>query len=131
MAPLNSLTPDPRDRESILLRRLLGLYEEEIQVYQQVLQLSREQGAMIRQGQPISDVRKVLEQKKKCLAVINRLEATERQAKQAWDSGRHQWSARGRSELHVVLGRVGQVIEQILGCEEENDMLLIRQTRAV
>lgn len=131
MAPLNSSSPDLPDRENLLLRRLLGLYEEEIQVYQQVLQLSRQQGAMIRQGRPLGEVRAVLEQKRNCLAIISRLEATERQAKQAWDNGRHQWSARGRSELHEMLARVGRLIEQILGCEEENDLHLIRQTGTV
>jgi DNA-binding transcriptional MerR regulator len=131
MAPQVTTTPDLKGREDLLLRRLLGLYQEEIQVYGQILQLSRQQGHMIQQGLPLAEIRKILDQKKKCLDLISRLEATERQAKQAWDNGRHQWSARGRSQLHQMLGRVGELIEQILICEEENDLHLIQQTGAV
>lgn len=131
MALPSSTSLDARQREDILLRRLLNLYEEEAQIYHRILELSRQQGSLIRQGLPLSQIRKVLEMKKKCLETISRLEATERGAKQEWDHGRQQWSARGRSRLHDALGRVGGLIEQILVCEEDNDLQLIQQTRSV
>ena len=132
MALRNSSTPEMmQDRETLLLRRLLGLYQEEIQIYVQVLELSREQGALIRKGSHITEIRRVLEKKKNCLNIIGRLEATERAAKHEWDVGRGEWSARGRTQLHEALGQVGDLIEQILSSEEENDMQLIAKTRAV
>lgn len=132
MALLNSTTPElGSDRETLLLRRLLGLYEEEIQIYQQVLELSREQGFLIKQGRNIADIRRLLEKKKNCLVIIGRLEATEKTAKREWDQGRPSWSARGRAQLHEVLSRVGDLIEKILLTEEDNDLQLIAKTRAV
>ena len=88
-------------------------------------------GRLVQQEAPLTEIRKVLVQKKNCLDIISRLEATERHAKQAWDNGRHQWTARGRSQLHLKLGQVGEIIEKILICEEENDLQLIQQTGAV
>lgn len=130
MALPSSTTSDLQGREDLLVRRLIGLYQEELQVYQQVLELSRQQGQLIRRGASLGDIRRILQQKKQCLDVVGRLEATERNAKRAWDQGRHQWTVQGRTRLHEILGQVGQLIEQILACEEENDRHLIEQTRA-
>ncbi len=131
MASRSSTIPEIGEQESRLLHRLLALYEEELQIYRQVLDLSQRQGELIRQGVPLAEIRRLLEQKKNCLNIIGRLEATERNAKKAWENGRREWSAHSRTRLHEVLGRVGQLIEQILICEEENDLQLIQQTRAV
>lgn len=114
-----------------MLRRLMALYEEEIQIYQQVLELSREQGTLIKQGRNITEIRRLLEKKKNCLDIISRLEATEKTAKREWNLGRTSWSARGCTQLHEVLAQVGQIIEEILLIEEENDLQLIAKTRAV
>ena len=130
MALRNSTPPDIQNREDLLLRRLLGLYGEEITIYDQILHLSRQQGVMIQQGQPIADIRKILEQKKNCLDIVSRLEATDKSAKREWDMGKQQWSVRGRARLHEVLGKVGNLIEEILIIEEDNDMQLIEHTRA-
>ena len=130
MALTSSTSPDIRHRENALVDRLTGLYQEEIQVYGQILKLSREQGTLIRNARPLSEIRKVLERKKKCLDIIARLEATERVAKREWEVGKPHWSASSRSRLHDVLARVGELIEEILICEEANDKHFIEQSRA-
>ena len=129
MAPLPSSTAEPRAREAELLGRLLALYAEEREVYGQVLELSRRQGRVVREGGPLADVRRLLEQKKGCLDLIGRLELTERGAKAAWERGRQQWSPEGRARLHAAICGVTALIEEILACEEENDLEMIARTQ--
>jgi hypothetical protein len=122
---------DLEGREELLVHRLVGLYREELQIYRQVLELSRQQGRLIRRAAAMSEIRGVLEQKKRCLDAVGRLEATEKYAKDTWEAGRSRWSAQGRAKMHDILGQVGTVIEQILLCEEDNDRHLIEQASAV
>ncbi len=131
MALMHSLLPDSSSRETEILNRLLGLYSEEQQLYAKVLQLSRKQGQIIDRGAPLKDVRRILEQKKGCLDIISRLEATEQVNRREWESNRSQYSARSRNLLHEALHDVGALIEDILICEENNDLKLIQQTRVM
>jgi len=131
MALQASTTLDLGGRETVLIRRLCSLYEEEIQVYGRVLTLSRQQGNLIRQGMPLGEIRSLLEQKMECLNLIVRLENAEKVARDEWEKGKAQWSSSGRSRIQSVLARVGSMIENILICEEENDLQLIKQTEAV
>lgn len=112
-----------------MLGRLLGLYEEQRRVYEQVLDLSRRQGEIVRAGGSLADVRKVLQEKKRCLGLIGRLDATERTTKQTWERNRQQWSAAGKARLHATLADVTDIIEEILACEEKNDLELIARTQ--
>ena len=131
MALPRSSNPDIPPREAELLERLLGLYEEERQLYAQVLELSRQQGEQISQGASLAAVRRILEQKKSCLDLVGRLELTEHRTKVAWEKGRHGWTSAGRLRLHEAVQEVAGLIEQILVCEEKNDLTLIEQTRVV
>lgn len=117
--------------ERELLDRLLGLYEEERQLYAQVLEHSREQGEAVRRGGTLAGVRRILEQKKQCLDLIGRLELTEHRAKVEWEKGRQGWSTAGRRHLHEAVQEIAGLIEDILICEEKNDLILIEQTRVV
>ena len=131
MAPQLSSTAERASGEGTLLQRLLELYEEERQVYDRVLELSRQQGRIVRSGGPLTEVRRVLEQKKGCLDLIARLELTERGSKAAWERGRPTWSPDGRARLHEAICRVTDLIEDILACEEENDLELIARTQVM
>jgi hypothetical protein len=131
MAPLPSSTAERGRDEGRLLERLLGLYEEEREVYGRVLDLSRQQGRIVRTGGSLGEVRRVLEQKKACLDLVARLELTERGSKAAWERGRQTWSPEGRARLHAALCRVTALIEEILACEEENDLEMIARTQVV
>lgn len=131
MAPQPITAPETRTRESALLARLLKLYEEESRLYNKVLDLSQRQGDLIREGACLTDVRRLLEQKKNCLAVVGRLELTERGAKVEWERGRSGWTAVGRARLHEALKNVTELIEEILSLEEQNDRDLIDQAQGV
>ena len=117
--------------EGELLQRLLGLYDEERQIYAQVLELSRRQGEIVRQGGALGDVRRVLEQKKNCLEIIGRLELMERRNKQEWEQRRLGFSRSSRARLQSALTQVTDLIEEILSCEEMNDRYLIEQARTI
>ena len=129
MSPL--FLPETPHTEESLLDRLLGLYEEERELYAQVLQLSRAQGEAIGGGGSLSAVRRILERKKGCLDLIGRLELTEHRTKVAWEKGRSGWSTAGRRKLHEAVQDVAGLIEEILVAEEKNDLILIDQTRVV
>ena len=131
MAPMPLSPPEVLRSEEELLQRLLGLYEEERQLYGEVLQLSRQQGETIGRGGSLASVRRILEQKKGCLDLISRLELMEHRTKVDWERGRQGWSATGRRTLHEAVQSVTQLIEEILVCEEKNDLLIIEQTRVV
>ncbi|MFT5232890.1 MAG: hypothetical protein ACI9UK_001523 [Candidatus Krumholzibacteriia bacterium] len=116
--------------EQQLLGQLLGLYDEEHQVYGRVLELSRQQGEMVRNGGNMSDIRQVLEKKKNCLEIIARLEKSGKPNKHAWGQRRMSFSPRSRRTLQESLNRVTKLIEEILTCEEMNDLYLIEQAGA-
>jgi hypothetical protein len=129
MAPQTMTITDPVTQERRLLDRLLGLYDEERQVYLEVLNLSRRQGEAIRGGAPIGEIRRLLSRKKSCLETIGHLELTEGQNKTQWRQGRANWSPAGRARLHDALQDIGQLIESILECEEANDRALMELAR--
>ncbi len=131
MTTFPHLAPETERTEEDLLARLLSLYEEERQLYVRVLELSRQQGELVSRGEPLASVRRLLETKNECLDLIGRLEMTEHRSKVAWEKGRHQWSTSGRRKLHEAIQEVARLIEEILICEEKNDLFLIEQTRVV
>lgn len=125
--PVLSTIPELGQRENALFQRLESLFEEQRQIYQQVLELSRQQGELVSRGAPLADIRQVLQKKNVCLEIIRRLELTERSAKQEWEKGRQHWSAAHQARLNQNLHRVGSLIEEILVCEEKNDQQFIEQ----
>ncbi len=130
MAPQPTTAGDMLGQEKRLLDRLLVLYTQEQGVYREVLELSRRQGEIVASGGTVEQVRRVLERKNACLEAIRHLEGTEQQAKAAWETGRDGWSAAARARLHQALQEVGQLIEEILLCEEANDRHLLQLTRS-
>lgn len=118
----------PAPAEPELLGRLLSLYDEEARVYTRVLELSRRQGEAVRQGAPFSEVRRLLEQKRGCLELIARLERAEAPTKREWERRRASFSAPSRARLRCALDRVGELIESIIACEENNDVELFALT---
>lgn len=131
MAPAVSTTLDPRLGETEVLDRLLRLYEDEKQLYAQVLDLSRRQGEALASCAPVAEVRRLLEAKRNCLAAVQNLEKSATGPKQAWERGRGKWSAGARARLNVSLRTVGRLIEETLACEERNDQILLQQAKDV
>ncbi len=130
MAPVLFTPPEPDTREKELFHRLQGLYEEQYQIYAQVLDLSRQQGALVRKGACLSEIRQLLNKKNVCLEIIRRIELTERSAKNQWEQGKHIWSLNNQSKLNQTLQKVSGLIEEILLMEEKNDQEFIKQMRA-
>ena len=130
MAPQPTTAGDMLGQEKRLLDRLLVLYTQEQGVYREVLELSRRQGEIVASGGTVEQVRGVLERKNACLEAIRHLEGTEQQAKANWEAGRDGWSAAARARLYQALQEVGQLIEEILLCEEANDRHLLQLTRS-
>ncbi len=120
-----------RKSEAELLQRLVTLYEEERQVYGRVLELSRQQGEIVRRGGGLHEVRDVLTKKKNCLDIIARLELVEKRTKQDWEHRRREFTRQSRQKLQSSLNEVTALIEEILTCEENNDRELIQQARAI
>lgn len=129
MALVLSTRPEAQKGEQELFRRLNGLYEEQRQIYSQVLELSRKQGEFIRRGQSLTEIRQLLQKKNVCLEIIKRLELTERTTKVQWEQGKQRWSAVSQASLNLTLQKVGSLIEDILLCEEKNDQEFIQQMR--
>ncbi len=129
MAPAVSTTPDPRGSEAEVLGSLLRLYEDEKQIYGQVLDLSRRQGEALRRGASLREIMGLLETKRNCLDTVRRLESTRARQKRTWELGRGSWSVAARARLNVALRTVARIIEEILACEENNDLILLEQTR--
>jgi hypothetical protein len=130
MAPVLSTRPDPGTREKELFRRLSGLYEEQYQIYAQVLGMSQHQGNLVRKGACLSEIRQLLQKKNVCLEIIKRLELTERTAKMEWEQGKQNWSLVNKSNLNQTLQKLSGLIEEILLTEEKNDQEFIKQMRA-
>ncbi len=126
-----STPPEARTGEQELFNRLNGLYEEQRQIYSQVLELSRQQGQLVRRGSNLTEIRQLLQKKNVCLEIIKRLELTERSAKIEWERGKQRWSAVSQASLNLTLQKVGTIIEEILICEEKNDQEFIQQMRSM
>jgi hypothetical protein len=116
--------------EEPLLARLLGLYGRQMEVYQRILELSRQQGVLVRRGASLPDVRRILQEKRECLDQIAALDRADGGARALWRQGHHEWSAGGRARIHQLLQEVGALIEEILVCEEENDRCLLEHVSA-
>lgn len=129
MASPVTTSPEASSQEQQLLGRLLRLYGAQQRLYAEVLDLSRQQRDMVRQGKPLKEIRAVLEAKKNRLAAVARLDRDELTTREAWRRGRREWTANGRAQLHQALTAVGQAIEEILACEEENDRELLQHCR--
>lgn len=129
MAPSPITSTERRHVEHELLDRLLGMYDAQQGLYQEVLALSHRQRELVRQNAPLTEIRALLARKRDHLATIRRLELAEHRSKDHWQRERTTWSASGRTRLHRKLEDLGRLIEQILACEEENDLEFLQQCR--
>lgn len=117
--------------EQEIVRRLSTMYREQFEIYGQVLELSRQQGQMVRSGSPLNEIRALLQKKNVCLDLIKRLEMTERQARQLWERRKIHFSVPAQETLNKALRDVGGLIEEILILEEQSDMEFIERMRTM
>lgn len=128
MTVMSRSHPDPATGSGGMVVRLLDLYRHELEIYRRVLALSERQGDLVRDGADFSEVRRVLEEKNRCLAVIARLENDEATTKSTWERERQDLPIAERGRVHRALQGVADLIEQILAVEEANDNDLIQRT---
>lgn len=129
MVPMSITSPETGSQEPELLASLLGLYGRQQSLYGEILELSRRQLALVREGAPLSEIRRLLSDKKARLEMIRSLDHSQTASRQAWRQGRQRWTAAGRAQLQRALLEVGKRIEEILACEEENDRALLHHCR--
>jgi flagellar biosynthesis/type III secretory pathway chaperone len=130
MAQAYSTGADGDHGQEGLLQRLLELYEQEQRIYGRVLDLSQEQGEIIRSDGAFEKLKGVLTRKRECLDAISSLEQSRSRDRTAWLASRDDWSGPRKAALQRSLQRVTSLIEEILRCEEENDRILLEKTRS-
>ncbi len=107
------------------LEGLLDLYESERTMYQEILELSRRQSEAIRQGKPLADIRTLLDRKRTMLDMITHMEAQHQSARQTWQESRHRIQGELVARMQRILATVGDLLEEILRIEAENDRLFL------
>lgn len=108
---------------------LLKLYARERELYVEVLQLSREQSAMIRRGESLAAVRRILAAKRDRLDEVARLERLLAAPRRSWQGRRRGERLPAAADLQQVLQDLGGLIEEILMAEAENDRLFLEMAR--
>ena len=109
---------------------LVRLYEREGELYREVLRLSKDQTSMIRRGEGLDAVRRVLVEKRGWLDEISRLEREHASQRRAWTGRSREEDGGAPTALPRALQAVGTLIEEILMVEAENDRLFLEMTRS-
>jgi len=112
-----------------LLEGLIDIYGRERVLYQEVLQLSREQAELVRRGEGLAGIRLILDAKRERLDEISRLESVSTAARDAWEQRRLGPGGTQPARLQQSLQAVGALIEKILQVEAENDRLFMSMAR--
>jgi hypothetical protein len=129
---MTTLTTAPADGTAVVespVPTLLNLYARERELYVEVLQLSREQTAMIRGGESLAAVRRVLVAKRDRLDEVARLERLLIAPRSCWQERRRGEGWPSAADLQQVLQDLGGLIEEILMAEAENDRLFLEMAR--
>lgn len=108
---------------------LLQVYARERELYVEVLRLSREQTAMIRRGESLAAVRRVLTAKRDRLDEVARLERLLAAPRRSWQDRRRHGGLPAAADLQGLLQELGGLIEEILLVEAENDRLFLELAR--
>lgn len=128
MAPTSSTGADAmplHDRRR--LEALLDLHARERVMYAEVLELSRAQLAAVRNGRDLTEIRDLLEKKKRLLDMIAGMESRHEGAREVWERHRSRMDADLRTRMQASLGGLGGVIEEILELEAETDRAFLAQ----
>ncbi len=110
--------------ESKVLDRLCVLYQNELRIYEHVLELTRRQAAAVRRGEGMEVLQGLLMEKKHQLELISALEEENAGVKIVWERRRHTVGSE-QASLQRLLRQAGNRIEEILGIEAEIDRMLI------
>ena len=136
MAPMACTSGETALNGPMLLEGLIDLYGRERVLYQEVLQLSRDQSDLVRAGESLRRIRHVLDAKRDRIgataalhagfqAEIARLERESGTARSYWERKRDGLGGSHPIRLQQSLHTVGELIEKILQVEAENDELFM------
>ena len=125
MAPTTYTPAEAPSHGPDLVEGLIDLYARERGLYQEVLRLSRDQAALVRDGRGLGDIKMVLEAKRQRLDEIARLERGSTEARRYWEQRRDALAGAQSARLQQSLQVVGDLIESILQIEAENDRLFM------
>jgi len=108
-----------------LAKRLLGSYTIEAEIYQTLLNLAREQGAILEAGDDIDRCAALFSRKDELLRSITRLEAEIEPLKRQW--WRENAGLEARERLNGILDCILATIEAIMDQEQRNEQLLLNR----
>ena len=102
--------------------RLVLAYRRQLELYGEVLDLSRESASSARAGRPLDEIKRLQEMKQQRLSEIEAVDRAVRLDKQTWlESGR----PLGGTDLDALLRQLTDRIEMILRAEREAEMSII------
>lgn len=104
--------------------RLRRAYLQQQAAYEEVLRLAREGARRVHAGEPLPRLQEVNLRKRECLAEVEQIEREIAADKQAWRLA--QPGGPEARELHAMLQRLTDLIEQILDCERETDRWILQ-----
>jgi hypothetical protein len=105
--------------------RLIGGYAIEAEIYQSLLALAREQGAILEESGDVDRCAALFERKDELLRSIARMEGELEPMKRRWREGDVDDSTRER--LNTLLDCILTTIEEIMEQEQRNEQLLLSQ----
>lgn len=125
MASMTSTYDKAMPRDLSHLEALIGLYEQEMDIYRGILSLSHRQTEMIRDGSPLTEIRSILGQKNARLDKVRSLEVQHTEARQLWERKRSVITGELPARLQSLFTEIGNTIEEILQVEAVNDQLFM------
>jgi len=106
-----------------MVERLVGSYALEAEIYQSLLALAQEQGAILEEGRDVDRCAALFDRKDEFLRSIASIERKIEPLKRRW------WTegvdAAGRERLNSLLDSILITIEAIMEQEERNEQLLL------
>jgi len=105
--------------------RLIGSYAVEVEIYQSLLLLAREQGAILEHNGDVGRCAALFERKDELLRSIAKIEAELEPLKRRWRERPVDPAARDR--LNGLLDCILETIEAIMEQEQVNEQLLLAQ----
>ena len=112
-----------------LLQKLIQVYRKEVRLYREILILVRTQREEILSGASFAEINEGLRRKRELLLEIEELETGIRREKDLWQRRHRALDGEAAANLMVLLAVVTEAVEEILGLEKENEILLTTRRR--
>ncbi len=111
------------------LRRLIEVYRREQRLYGEIREHVSRQRELIEAGASYGEINKELARKRDLLGEIEELERGIEADRALWRRRRHGLDGGQAAELMAILAEVTRLVEDIIGRERENEVLLTSRRR--